>query len=678
MNNNERISLIRRISEIEGLTDRERSILLGLLREGKIYGLVWEDKPEAVEEKMQEELPVLTEVKERTLISDDKDAADHILIEGDNLEALTTLAYTHAGLIDVIYIDPPYNRGDKDFKYNDDYIDKENPFKHSMWLSFMSKRLKLAKRLLSNEGVMIIHIDEHEYDALNLLLGTEIFSPKNCLGTIVWNKLNPKGDANAVAIQHEYIYVYCKDRDSFSNVNQTFLRAKPNAVNIINKAKSLFAKLGKTVIPEEVSSVIKPFNYPAEILKDFYVTYDIELINKEFQAWLSKSNFSEGEKAYKYIDENGDVFQTVSMAWPNKKTPGDEYFIPLKHPVNGKDCPVPEKGWRYPPSTFKEMLGKAPAIELLPGMVTKGQIVFTIGNNGNNQPRSKYLLKDNMYENLPSIVNDGSSNDKLFKELGISFEYPKTLSIARYLLKNVLPNAKYILDFFAGSGTTLHATMQLNAEDGGHRQCILVTNNENNICENVTYKRIKRVIQGYTTSKDEQVAGLTGNTLRYYKIDFVPREPNNHNKRALAAAATDLLCIKNNVYREQTVFCGRRLKPTAARYFDDGKTQMLIIYNELTVNAFVNVIAGMEINRRIKVYVFSNNRYAYTDNFEPVAEKVEVCAVPAAIYDAYKKVLRPRKRDDNASVEDTAFAKETSTETEQGTLKFMEEGGERD
>ena len=675
MNNNDRINLIRRITEIEGLTDHERSALLGLLRENKTYGLVWENKKEYVEDKMQEKLPVLKEVPKRAIISDSKDAPNHILIEGDNLEALTTLAYTHAGQIDVIYIDPPYNRGEKDFKYNDNYIDKENPFKHSMWLSFMSKRLKLAKLLLSNEGVMIIHIDEHEYDALNLLLGTEIFSPRNCLGTIVWNKLNPKGDANAVAIQHEYIYVYCKDRDSFSTVNQTFLRAKPNAVNIINKAKSLFAKLGKTVIPEEVRSVIKPFNYPAKILKDFHVTYDIELINKEFQAWLSKSNFNEGEKAYKYIDENGDVFQTVSMAWPNKKTPGDEYFIPLKHPINGKDCPVPEKGWRYPPSTFKEMLGTAPAIELLPGMVVKGQIVFTTGNNGNNQPRSKYLLKDNMYENLPSIVNDGSSNDKLFKELGISFEYPKTLSIARYLLRNILPNAKYILDFFAGSGTTLHATMQLNAEDGGHRQCILVTNNENDICEKVTYERNKRVIQGYTTPKGEQVAGLTSNTLRYYKTHFVPREPNNTNKRELVAAATELLCIKNDVYQEQSVFCGRRLKPTAARYFDDGRTQMLIIYNELTVKAFVKAIGGMEVGGRIKVYVFSNNSYAYADDFEAVADKVEVCALPAAIYDAYKKVLPPRKRSGKPA-DNEPFARMRQNEEKQAEFNFKEKGGE--
>ena len=153
MNNNDRINLIHRISELEGLTDRERSALLGLLRESKTYGLVWEDKPEAVEERMLEELPVLREVPERALISDSKDAPNHILIEGDNLEALTTLAYTHAGRIDVIYIDPPYNTGNKDFVYNDSFVDREDTYRHSKWLSFMSRRLRIAKQLLSDKGV---------------------------------------------------------------------------------------------------------------------------------------------------------------------------------------------------------------------------------------------------------------------------------------------------------------------------------------------------------------------------------------------------------------------------------------------------------------------------------------------------------------------------------------------
>lgn len=149
----DRNKLIDRIKTLEGLTDDERSALLGLLNETKTYGLVWEDKPEEVEERLRTELPVLKEVKSRAILSDNADAPNHILIEGDNLEALTTLAYTHEGKIDVIYIDPPYNTGNKDFIYNDSYVDSEDSYRHSKWLSFMSRRLRIAKRLLSDRGV---------------------------------------------------------------------------------------------------------------------------------------------------------------------------------------------------------------------------------------------------------------------------------------------------------------------------------------------------------------------------------------------------------------------------------------------------------------------------------------------------------------------------------------------
>lgn len=137
--------LINKIHTIDGLSADEKSALVELLNTRKKYGLVWENKPEIVEERLREELPVLAEVKERAIISDDPDAPNHILIEGDNLEALTALSYTHAGKIDVIYIDPPYNTGKKDFKYNDKFVDKDDSFRHSKWLSFMDKRLKIAK-----------------------------------------------------------------------------------------------------------------------------------------------------------------------------------------------------------------------------------------------------------------------------------------------------------------------------------------------------------------------------------------------------------------------------------------------------------------------------------------------------------------------------------------------------
>lgn len=670
MNSNDRANLIKRINTLEGLTDKERSALLGLLRENKTYGLVWEDKPEDVEERLRDELPILTEVPEHAIISEDKDAPNHILIEGDNLEALATLAYTHEGKIDVIYIDPPYNRGENDFKYNDKFIDKDNPFRHSLWLNFMCKRLKLAKKLLKDDGVIIIHIDEHEYNALNLLLETEIFSNNNNLGTIIWNKMNPKGDAKGVASMHEFIILYAKNKDLFLKSGVTLTREKPNAEAIIRKAKNLFSKLGKSVIPEDVLSAIKPFNYNNKILQDFTITYDLELINKEFQSWLAKSSFGKGEKAYKYISSNGRVFRSVSMAWPNKEKAPDDYWIPLKHPITGIDCPLPSKGWRNPSKTMNMLLGNDEPYSVA-GLLIKGDIVFSQKKNGTlNIPERIYYLDENLTENVPSIYNDGTSNDSLLDNLGVSFEYPKTISVATYLLKNIKAEFSTVLDFFAGSGTTLHATMQLNAEDGGHRQCILITNNENNICEEVTYERNRRVIQGYTNAKGEEVSGLTKNNLRYYRTGFVGRSRSMQNMRKLVHLATDMLCIKENLYTEQNTFGWQKTYKNVFRYFDDGKKQMLIIYREEAIDELVDIIYDLDITQPIKVYVFSPSEDPWEGSFDDVSDKVELCALPQAIYNTYRRIL-PKKKDAVVMPEEDALAT-TEEEKEQfnGMLNF--------
>lgn len=637
--------LISKLQTLEGLSNDERSSLIGLLREHKKYGLVWEDKPEDVEERLREQLPVLREVKDKAILSDEPDAPNHILIEGDNLEALTALSYTHEGKIDVIYIDPPYNRGENDFVYNDKYIDKDNPFKHSLWLSFMKKRLKLAKTLLNDGGVLIIHIDEHEFDALHLLLETELFGPSQNLGLIVWNKMNPKGDALSTATMHEYILLFCKNKEAFALNEDNMLRDKANAEQIIAKGKSLINKIGKKDIPDELKQLLKTYKYPKELTKQLEIEYDYDLICQEFQSWLSKSNYSKGEKAYKYLDIHGDVFRTVSMAWPNKENAPDDYWIPLIHPITGKECPLPSRGWRNPTSTMKKLLGNNP-VEYYSGLTIKGEIAFSTKKNGQyNIPERVYYLKDNMMENVPSLYNDGSSDDQLLSDIGIKFPYPKTITIAKYLLNNIYrKNDVTILDFFAGSGTTLHATMQLNAEDGGRRQCILVTNNENNICEEVTYERNKRVINGYTTPKGVAVEGLKQNTLRYYKTDYISRDRTQKNMRDLVAAATDLLCIKEDLYEEQKIFGRFKLKPQLARYFNNGRKHMLIVYREELIDEIAGEIKNLDFGKiRLKIYVFSPGRYAFNDNFREVEDKVELVALPAAIYDAYQKVLPKRK-----------------------------------
>lgn len=164
--------LARKIQTLEGLTNEEKTSLLELIRGHKKYGLVWEEKPEDIEERLREDLPVLVERNDdkiHPIISDNPDAPNHLIIEGDNLAALTELRYTHPGKIDFIYIDPPYNTGNKDFIYNDSYIKPEDDFRHSTWLSFMKKRLHIALELLSPKGVIFISIDDNEQANLKIL-----------------------------------------------------------------------------------------------------------------------------------------------------------------------------------------------------------------------------------------------------------------------------------------------------------------------------------------------------------------------------------------------------------------------------------------------------------------------------------------------------------------------------
>lgn len=652
--------LISKIKKLDDISQDERAYLINLVNTKKKYGLVWEDKPEDVEEQLRDNLPVLKEVKDKAIINGE-DNPNHILIEGDNLHALTALTFTHEGKIDIIYIDPPYNTGkENEFRYNDKWILKEDPFKHSTWLNFIFKRLKIAKNLLTDEGVFICHIDENEFDALNLLLETEIFSVNDFLGVIIWNKLNPKGEVAGVATMHEYVLIYAKNKENFKTLDNILTRSKPNALTILNKAKKLFSKIGKKQIPESIKEVIKPFNYSKELIKDFEVIYDLELVNSEFQAWLSKKDFSGGEKGYKFIDANGDVYQSVSMAAPDK--PETRSHRPLIHPITNEPCPVPSKGWRNPNTTMDELL-------------EKGLIIF--GKDENTQPRKKYLLKENLSEVTPSIYNNGSSDETLMKDLNINFPYPKVTSASQYFIKNIHPNPKIILDFFAGSGTTLHAVMALNAEDYGNRHCILVTNNEINIktekeliekgikkgtpefeafgiCQSVTYERNKKIIHGYNNSSGVAIAGLENNNLRYFKGEFVSRTKSLKNKKELTRLATELLCIKEDCYTPAKSL--KVTKQSQIEIFADAKTQMIIIYDDLFIEDSIEIIKQLnnekKNNNRIKVYVFSNGQYPYTEDFEEVATFVELCALPDAIYKAYQNVLPKTKRDIVPTLED--------------------------
>jgi adenine-specific DNA-methyltransferase len=595
--------LIKKLQTLEGLSNDERSNLIGLLRQRKKYGLVWEDKPEDVEERLREELPVLREMKDKAIISNEPDAPNHILIEGDNLEALTALSYTHEGKIDVIYIDPPYNTGNKDFVYNDSFVDSEDSYRHSKWLSFMNKRMKIAKKLLSDKGVIYVSIDDNEQANLKLLCD-EIFRNFDFVATIPWRKRTAKADVPH-SLSQDYEWVLCYASQNF-----------------------------RAGIEKETRRYFETPDFPNK-------PWRIHDLTKQTSA-----------------EERPNSFFTII----NPKT-GDEY------PAN------PNRTWAITEETFKDYYA-------INRIVFPGDYDFL----HISKPALRYWKEDDE-KKAGGLFGYTTVSTDLPKEVGMTqdgtkdinevfgnkiFGFPKPLSLINYILKVSTPQAKKItiLDFFAGSGTTLHATMKLNAEDGGHRQCILVTNNENNICEEVTYERNKRVINGYTTPKGVEVAGLKANTLRYFKTDFIPRERTQKNMRDLVAAATDLLCIKEDLYEEQNTFGRFKLKPHLARHFNNGLKHMLIVYCEELIDEIAEEIKRMDfVGKRLKIYVFSPGRYAFTDNFREVEDKVELVALPAAIYDAYQKVL-PKRRE-------KLFEEENpETDFQSDLFEGQEEGGE--
>ena len=527
------------------------------------------------------------------------DAPNHILIEGDNLEALATLAYTHEGKIDIIYIDPPYNTGNNDFIYNDSYVDKEDSYRHSKWLSFMSRRLRIAKKLLSDYGVIFISIDDNEQADLKILCDS-IFLPSNFCGQFIWRKKSGGGQTDRYFVtEHEYILVY--------------------------QATNKFCW-------------------------------------KDIQIEKSRKN-------YKYQDEKGSYNLIKLEKWGSSAHKEDRpsMYFPIKNPDGEDFYPVAPDGkagrWRV-------------GVKKMQTLIKDNLIEWKNGIPYEKDYYSETEVKTKTQKSRSILYNVGETGDgsnlltNIFREKDV-FQNPKPLSLIKELISH--NSANYILDFFSGSGTTLHATMQLNAEDGGNRQCILITNNENNICENITYKRNQLVINGYTDLNNEEVPGLTKNNLRYYRTGFVGRSRSMQNMRKLVNLATDMLCIKENLYTEQNTFGGQKTYKGIFRYFDDGKKQMLIIYREEAIDELVDIIYDMDIPQPIKVYVFSPSEDPWEGSFNDVSDKVELCALPQAIYNTYRRIL-PKKKDAVVMPEEDALATpEEDKDLFDGMLNFTDE-----
>jgi adenine-specific DNA-methyltransferase len=543
------------------------------------YGLVWKDKSEDVADQCTQELPALVEDKTKEIRSAD-DSPIHFIIEGDNYHALYTLNFTHQKKIDVIYIDPPYNTGNKSWKYNNNYVDKEDTYRHSKWLSFMNKRLRLCKTLLKNTGIIICAIDDYEFAGLKLLFD-QIFDEQNRLGTLTVVH-NPRGrnDDKFFATQHEYILVYAK------SINIATI----NNFQLNDEDKDQYKKSDDLSLYAETSFIRTRNNSKkSERPNLFYPIY----FNKE-TAELSLIKQNEWEE-----------------------------LLPISN--NGE-----EKTWRWERSTFQNLASTE---------------LFVKNIKGTNRIFKKRRLNINIGKRLKTVwyepKYDASSNgimllQKIFGKDNI-FNYPKSLYVVKDIIEICSNKYSLILDFFAGSGTTGHAVLELNKEDGGNRQFILCTNNENNICEDVTYPRIKKVIEGYADKR-----GTPAN-VKYFKTDFVPSMVTNNDKRVLVARSTELLCIAENTF--EAVILAEENRDFAI--FKNNKRQTAIIYDENAIQACCVALTESKPVHKTVIYVFSYAHEYDADDFSELLIDFLVKAIPEAILNVYRRNARVAKNERN-------------------------------
>ena len=417
---------------------------------GKKYGLVFEEHREGIDEVLENNLPVLTEDTDLFI---DNGGQMNFLIEGDNLASLKLLEKTHKCKIDIIYIDPPYNTGAKDWKYNNDYVDENDTFRHSKWASMMCARLSIAKNLLTDNGILVCAIDHNELYQIGMILDS-LFGEDNRIGICaVVHKPEGRNQEKFFGTSHEYALYYAKNKN--------------------------LAKFNKVVLDDEMQQTFDKYDEQGAYKRKNF----IRMADGKYATREAKPNFW----------------------YPIYVSPGLNNFSIVKNDGWFEIFPVIKSGvertWKTLPATFMKLVSE----NSIEADLVDGRVEIYEKLRENQVIKTHWIKKEyHAYHFGSKILNEILGTKK--------FDFPKSLFLMRDIFKLISPRKATILDFFAGSGTTGHAVMKLNAEDGGSRKFILCTNNENNICRDVTYERIKRVI-----AKDDYKA-----SLKYFKVDYLP------------------------------------------------------------------------------------------------------------------------------------------------------------
>ncbi|HCX04239.1 MAG TPA: hypothetical protein DHM42_07090 [Clostridiales bacterium] len=647
------------------------------LKSDKSYGLIWEEKPENMDEILKENYPVLTNVSEKDIINDlNKNV--NLLIEGDNLHSLELLYTTHEKNIDCILIDPPYNTGNKDFIYNDQYIDKEDNWRHSKWISFMHRRLSIARKLLKEEGVIFIHIDENEFAQLKLLCD-EVFDGNNFIGAFIWKSRGGKGGTNdKIATEHEYIFCYAKN----------YQKAKIKTIKKIGKERrEQLRQWGQEIYRENRPYMFFPLLYKEE---------------GNIKATITDEEY---QKIYDPVTDtfDDDFLEELKEKYEQE---GWNFVLPIREEGYGR--------WRAGRNTIKELLKVTDE--------DKERIEFE--KDGDTFVAKRVYPAGNVTETAIGtlILDKGTASDgtkelkRIFGEK--VFDTTKPLDVTIFLLDLVLFNKSegIVLDFFAGSGTVGEAVLKYNKDNNKNFKFILCTNNEmkeqtrNNlirngitpdmeefknegVCRKVTYPKLKSIIEGYEyTGKIQEVLAeekinktfvrnmdehyekfneLLNNddetysevkvkvindkiqiigvkeiesrmegylaNLKYYITDIIPKNRNKDQMKIIMAQKIyDLLCIKENCFelvKEEDFF----------RIYRQGN-KILGIYTFFRNNQleeFKKEINKLDAEEKI-IYSFSFTEEVQEDLFNDI-EYTKVKAIPNRILEMLEE-LRGEER----------------------------------
>lgn len=537
------------------------------LKKKKKFGLVWEEREKEKNIDDGEYYPYLVK-KGNAFGFDNNETNKNILIEGDNYHALKILQYTHKEKIDVIYIDPPYNTGKKkEFKYGDSWIDKNSGYKHSYWLSFINKRLEIAKNLLSKDGLIFISIDENEYARLKLLCD-DIFTSSNFIGSFVKKISGGKNDSKTIKVNHEYLLCYKRTEKATIHLNIEYTKK------------------------DETRSLQKDGD-------------NEERFNRENLWYPIYANIKTKEISLEFKKDMIEIF-------------------PIKN--DGL-----ERYWRWEYDTAVKRINE---LRLTKTKFDDGKIKYDIG----------VFTPKGTRKELPwnSFISDFSAGGgtQLKEVLGkkIAGMYPKNLDYIKWICNLSVKKNPIILDFFAGSGTTGQALEELKKDISSHIEnpkYILITNNENNICEEVCYQRIKKANEKYNYNSN----------LEYLKTELLKYDSQKHSDLDIKEFMVDKLIEIIKV--REACFKLDEINKFLLKFAHINKSVYVLqdIY-KMKKNDYDEVVSILKDDEKdkINIYILSmSNHEHYINKISKAHKNITFEPLPESFLKMLRKIERKRR-----------------------------------